>query len=196
MVPVASSVTIAGTFAAAPAARRVKVVGMIEAAFMGLLNVAVTVVLAGTPVALGVGDWAITVAAASVVKLHTESAPSAVPAASVSLPATVAVYTVPVLSLLDALPISMVPVASSVTVAGTFAAAPAARRVKVVVVIVAAFTALLNVAVTVVLRATPVAPGAGDSAITASDVGVKLHTEFAPSAVPATSVTLPTTVAV
>src|SRR3989442_14122110 len=91
--------------------------------------------------------------------------------------------------------VAMVPVAWSVTVAGTFAAAPAARRVKVVVVIVAAFTALLNVAVTVVLRATPVAPGAGDSAITASDVGVKLHTEFAPTGVPATSVTPPTTVA-
>src|SRR5437879_12381792 len=68
--------------------------------------------------------------------------------------------------------VAMVPAALSATVAGTLAAAPAARRVKVVVVIVAAFTALLNVAVTVVLRGTPVAPGAGDWAITAGAAGV------------------------
>src|SRR2546422_107954 len=148
MVPVASSVTIAGTFAAAPAARRVKVVGMIEAAFMGLLNVAVTVVLAGTPVALGVGDWAITVGAASVVKLHTESAPSAVPAASVTVPATVAVYMVPAASGVVGVRVAMVPVASSVTVAATNVPATvtldatgtiATRRLKLAVVIVAAF---------------------------------------------------------
>src|SRR3989441_3463489 len=68
MVPVASSVTVAGTFAAAPAARRVKLAVVIEAAAMGLLNVAVTVVLGTTPVALGVGAWAITVGAVSVVR--------------------------------------------------------------------------------------------------------------------------------
>src|SRR5438445_112889 len=196
MVPVASSVTVAGTFAAAPAARRVKVVGVIEAAFMGLLNVAVTVVSRGTPVAPGAGDSARSDERRVGKERRTGLAPSAVPRASVTVPATVAVYTVPVASGLVSVRLAMVPVASSVTVAGTFAAAPAARRVKVVVVIVAAFTALLNVAVTVVSRATPVAPGAGDSAITASDVGVKLHTEFAPSAVPATSVTLLTNIAV
>jgi len=91
MVPVASSVTVAGTFAAAPAARRVKLAVVIVADAMGLLNVAVTVVLVATPVALGVGAWAITVGATSVVKLHTEFAPSAVPAVSVTVPATVAV---------------------------------------------------------------------------------------------------------
>src|SRR2546422_9140411 len=66
--------------------------------------------------------------------------------------------------------VAMVPAALSATVAGTLPAAPAARRVKLAVVIVAAFTGLLNVAVTVVLRGTPVAPGAGDTAVTASGV--------------------------
>src|SRR2546425_5395152 len=86
--------------------------------------------------------------------------------------------------------VAMVPAALSATVAGTLAAAPAARRVKLAVVIVAAFTGLLNGAVTVVLRGTPVAPGAGATAITASGVVVKLHTEAVPSGVPATSVTV------
>src|SRR2546422_6966829 len=54
-----------------------------------------------------------------------------------------------------------VPAALTVTVAGTSAVLPAARRRKVLVVIEAAFIALLNVAVTVVLSGTPVAPGAG-----------------------------------
>src|SRR5207245_1968932 len=146
MVPVASSVTVAGASAAAPAARRVKVAVVIVAAATGLLNVAVTVVLRGTLVAPGAGDRAVTVRGVAV------EVPSA--------------------------------------------AAPAARRVKVAIVIVAAFTGLLSVAVTVVLRGTPVAPGAGDTAVTASGVVVKLHTEAVPSAVPATSVTVAATVAV
>src|SRR5437879_13018659 len=95
MVPVASRVTVAGTFAAAPAARKVKVAVVIEAAFMGLLNVAVTVLVRGTPVAPFGGAWAITVGATSVVKLHTEAVPSGVPAASATVAATVAVWTAP-----------------------------------------------------------------------------------------------------
>src|SRR5207302_10623874 len=109
MVPVASSVTIAGTFAAAPAARRVKVVGMIEAALMGLLNVAVTVVLAGTPVAIGVGDWAITAAAAGVRQLAANSAPVRVPAESVTMPGTGAVERVSVASWLGSWRLSRSP---------------------------------------------------------------------------------------
>src|SRR2546422_11665203 len=57
--------------------------------------------------------------------------------------------------------VAMVPAALSATVAGTLPAAPAARRVKVAIVIVAAFTGLLNVAETVVLRGTLVAPFGG-----------------------------------
>src|SRR5437899_3106248 len=127
---------------------------MIEAAFMGLLNVTVSFVIRGTPVALGACERLITAVAPSVVKLQAMFVPSALPAASVTVPATVAVYTVPVASGVVSVRLAMVPVASSVTVAGTFAAAPAARRVKVVVVIEAAFMGLLNVGVTVGWRGT------------------------------------------
>src|SRR2546422_350855 len=130
-----------------------------------------------------------------VVKLQVTFVPSGVPIASVTVPDTVAVYTVPSASGLVGVRVAMVPVALSATVAGTLAAAPAARRVKVAIVIVAAFTGLLSVAVTVVLRGTPVAPGAGDTAVTASGVVVKLHTEAVPSGVPAMSVTVAATVA-
>src|SRR2546422_4352349 len=92
--------------------------------------------------------------------------------------------------------VAMVPAALSATVAGTLAAAPAARRVKLAVVIVAAFTGLLNVAVTGVVRGTPVAPGAGATAITASGVVVELHPEAVASGGAATSVTGAATVAV
>src|SRR2546427_1365464 len=95
MVPAALSATVAGTLAAAPAARRVKLAVVIVAAFMGLLNVAVTVVLRGTPIAPGVGDWAITAGAALVVKLHVAAVPSGGPMVSVTVAATVAGETVP-----------------------------------------------------------------------------------------------------
>src|SRR5256712_531592 len=91
MVPAALSATVAGTLPAAPAARRVKVAMVIVAAFTGLLNVAVTVVVSGTPVAPFGGAWAVTVGARSVVKLHTEAVPSGVAMVSVTVAATVAV---------------------------------------------------------------------------------------------------------
>src|SRR5437879_12513578 len=84
MVPAALSVTVAGTFAAAPAARRLKLAVVIVAAAMGLLNVAVTVVLGGTLTAPFGGAWAVTVGATSVVKLHTEVVPSGVAMVSVT----------------------------------------------------------------------------------------------------------------
>src|SRR2546428_10689057 len=90
----------------------------------------------------------------------------------------------------------MVPVALSVTVAGTFAAAPAARRLKLAVVIVAAFSGLLNVAVTVVVSGTPVAPFGGATAVTVSSAVVILHVKGVPNAAPAASVTRGATVGV
>src|SRR5207245_7717003 len=63
-----------------------------------------------------------------VVKLQATFVPIGVPIASVTVPDTVAVYTVPSASGLVGVRVAMVPVASSVTVAGTSAAAPAARR--------------------------------------------------------------------
>src|SRR2546422_832466 len=196
-VPAALTVTVAGTSAVLPAARRRKVLVVIEAAFIALLNVAVTVVLSGTPHTPGAHACALTVGATSVVKLQRESAPSAVPLVSVTAAATVAVFffndtattEIYTLSLHDALPIF--------TVAGTSAVLPAARRRKVLVVIEAAFIALLNVAVTVVLSGTPVAPGAGACADTfGATTAAKLQRESAPSAVPLVSVTAAATVAV
>ena len=91
MVPVASRATVAGAFTTAPAARRLKVAAVIEAAFMGLLNVAETVALVATPVAPGAGDWAITVGAVSVVKLQTTGAATVTPVVSATVAAIVAV---------------------------------------------------------------------------------------------------------
>src|SRR3989449_7446285 len=76
-----------------PGALPVSVV--IVAAFMGLLNVAETVVVSGTPVAPFGGAWAVTVGATSVVKLHTEAVPSGVAMVSVTVAATVAAQTLP-----------------------------------------------------------------------------------------------------
>src|SRR2546425_11635299 len=118
MVPVASSVTVAGTFAAAPAARRVKVAVVIVAAFTGLLNVAVTVLVRGTPVAPFGGAWAITVGATSVVKLHVEAVPSAVAMAVATVPATGAVQTVPDINGGVGVGVATVPAALTAHVAG------------------------------------------------------------------------------
>src|SRR5438128_2093266 len=93
--------------------------------------------------------------------------------------------------------VAMVPAALSVTVAGTFAAAPAARRVKLAVVIVAAFSGLLNVAVTVVVRGTLVAPfGEIGRASCRTECMVRLQTKFVSSALPTVSATVLATVAV
>src|SRR2546425_10936972 len=133
MVPAASSVTVAGTFAAAPAARRVKVAVVIVAAFMGLLNVALTVVLSGTLTAPFGGAWAVTVGRTSVVKLQTTFAPIAVPITSVTVPDTVAVEAVLIARGEGGGRGGRGPVALSGTVAGTFAAAPAPREGNVAV---------------------------------------------------------------
>src|SRR2546422_936042 len=170
---------------------------------MVVLMVAVTLVLRATPVALGVGDWAIRVGAAltgaagAVVKLHVTLAPIGVPAALVTVPATVAVKTVPAANGVVGVRVATVPAALTVTVAGTGAAAPAAVRVKVAVVIVAEFMGLLNVAETVVVGGTSSAACGGAWAVTVGAKQVlKLHVEAGPSGVPATSVTVAATVAV
>src|SRR3989442_276028 len=194
MVPVASRVTVAGTFAAAPAARKVKVAVVIEAAFMGLLNVAETVVVSGTPVAPFGGAWAVTVGATSVVKLHTEAVPSGLALVSVPVAARVAVLSLNDTAAPEGVTVAIVAAALILTVAGTSAAAPAARRVKVAVVIVAAFMGLLNVAETVVLSGTLIAPFGGAWAITlGAALLVRLHVEAVPTGVPPVSVTVPAT---
>src|SRR2546426_321204 len=158
---------------------------------------AVTVVLRGTPVAPGAGACAVTVGATLVVKLQRESAPSGVPIDRKSVVEGKRVDLGGRRIIKKKVRVARVPAALTVTVAGTSAVLPAARRRKVAVVIVAAFIALLNVAVTVVLRGTPVAPGAGACAVTVGATSVvKLQRESAPSGVPIASVTLPATVAV
>src|SRR2546425_908983 len=92
------TVSVGGSAVVLSDARRRKVLVVIEAAFIALLNVAVTVVLSGTPVAPGAGACAVTVGATSVVKLQRGSAPSAVPLVSVTAAATVAWLTVPAAS--------------------------------------------------------------------------------------------------
>src|SRR2546427_357615 len=170
---------------------------VIVAAFIALLNVTVTVVLIARPVALGVGACAVTVGATSVVKLQRESAPSGVPIAR-SEARRVGEECRSRWSRWQLRErVATVPAALTVTIAGTSAVLPAARRRKVAVVIVAAFIALLNEAVTVVLRGTPVAPGAGACAVTVgATLVVKLQRESAPSGVPIASVTAAATVAV
>src|SRR3989449_995387 len=90
-VPAALTVTVAGTSAVLPAARRRKVAVVIEAAFIALLNVAVTVVLRGTPVGPGAGACTVTGGARSVVKLQIAGAASVTPAGSATVAAIVAV---------------------------------------------------------------------------------------------------------
>src|SRR3989442_470408 len=104
-------------------------------------------------------------AAGAVVKLHVTLAPIGVPAALVTVPATVAVKTVPAANGVVGVRVATVPAASTVTVAGTCAAAPAALKLKLAVSIGTAFMAVLNVALTVVVVARPVALGVGDWAV-------------------------------
>src|SRR3989454_103920 len=66
----------------------------------------------------------------------------------------------------------MVPVALTVTVAGTSAAAPAARRLKEAVVTVAGLRALLKVALTVVFRGIPIEFGVGVCKVTVGRVAM------------------------
>src|SRR5437879_10206935 len=90
-VPAALTVTVAGTSAVLPAARRRKVLVVIEAAFIALLNVAVTVVLSGTPVAPGAGACAVTVGATDRKSTRLNSSHRAISYAAVSAETTMAV---------------------------------------------------------------------------------------------------------
>src|SRR3989442_734198 len=182
---------------ALPISRRRKVAVVIEAAFIALLNEAVTVVLSGTPVAPGAGACTVTVGGTSVVKLQRESAPSRVPIASVPPAVTVPVHTGPCTSGLLGVRVATVPAALTVTIAGSFVLLSGARRELVAFPTRRSFDLLLNEAVTVVLSGTPVAPGAGACAVTVGATSVvKLQRESAPSGVPIASVTAAVTVAV
>src|SRR3989441_146610 len=179
-VPAVLTVTVAGTSAVLPAARRRKMLVVIEAAFIALVNVAVTSVLSGTPFAPGAGACAVTVGATSVVKLQRFFFNDTAPTEIYTLSLHDALPILPAASGLLGVRVARVPAVLTVTVAGTSAVLPAARRRKMLVVIEAAFIALVNVAVTVVLNGTPVAPGAGAFAVTVGATSVvKLQRESA-----------------
>src|SRR2546422_769743 len=90
MVPVALTVTVAGTSAAAPAARRLKEAVVTVAGLRGLLNVALTVVFRGIPIEFGVGVCKVTVGRVAMVNVKVAGALT-LPARSVAI--TLKVYT-------------------------------------------------------------------------------------------------------
>ena len=90
MVPVALTVTVAGTSAAAPAARRLKEAVVTVAGLRGLLNVALTVVFRGIPIEFGVGVCKVTVGRVEMVNVKMAGALT-LPARSVAI--TLKVYT-------------------------------------------------------------------------------------------------------
>jgi hypothetical protein len=147
----------------APGPVKVKVAALIVAGFIGSLNVADTEVLTSTPVAPIIGTVETTVGAL-VVKLHTKLLASAFPDVSVAPVVIVAVYTVLAAKAAIGVNVAVVPEYVTVPITGT---PPGAVTVKVEEFIVAAFIALLNVAVMTCETGTPLAPFAGTVAITA-----------------------------
>src|SRR2546426_403212 len=168
----ALTVTVAGTSAVLPTARRRKVAVVIVAAFIALLNEAVTVVLSGTPVAPGAGACAVTVGGTLVVKLQRECAPTGVPIASLTAAVTVAVLTLPSTSGLLGVRVARVPAALTVTFFFNDTATTEIYTLSLHDALPISFIALLNEAVTVVLSGTPVAPGAGACAVTVGATSV------------------------
>jgi hypothetical protein len=160
VVPAKETVPITGV---APGPVKVKVAALIVAGFIGSLNVADTGVLTGTPVAPIVGTVETTVGA-PVVKVHTKLLASAFPSVSVAPVVIVAVYTVLAAKATTGVNVAVVPEYVTVPVTGI---PPGAVTVKVEVFIVAAFIALLKVAVMTCETGTPLAPFAGTVAITA-----------------------------
>src|SRR2546427_5448315 len=90
MVPAALTVTVAGTSAAAPAARRLKEAVVTVAGLRGLLSVALTVVFRGIPIEFGVGVCKVTVGRVAMVNVKVAGALT-LPARSVAI--TLKVYT-------------------------------------------------------------------------------------------------------
>ena len=84
MVPVALTVTVAGTSATAPAARRLNEAVVTVAGLRGLLNVALTVVFRGIPIAFGVGVCKVTVGRVAMVNVKMAGALT-LPARSVAI---------------------------------------------------------------------------------------------------------------
>jgi hypothetical protein len=147
---------------------------LIVVSSIGLLKVALTAWLRGTPVAPFRGIVEITVGgtvsrAAPVVNVHTKSAAIAVPDRFVTPVVTVAVYKVRGVRLLVGVRVTILFTALKVTAPPT-GVVPGPVRVNVEAVIVAGFIASSNIAVIAVLSATPVALLRGVTAVTVGGV--------------------------
>ena len=158
-VPDAEVVIIPGT-AVAPGPVNVKVVAFNVVGFMASLKNTTTFWFSGTAVAPLAGITDVTKGIVPVVKVQgfgTAPAPIGLPAASFT-PLIAAVYTVAGRRGAAGVNVAVDP--ETATAPG-IAAPPAGVTVKVTVLTVAAFIAALNVALTVVLSGTAVAPFAG-----------------------------------
>jgi hypothetical protein len=147
----------------APGPTKVNVAELIVAGFIASLNVAETTVLTGTPVAPITGTVELTVGA-PVVKLQTKLPASAVPSVSVAPVVIVAAYRVLAAKATIGVNVAVVPEYVTEPVTGV---PPGPVTVNVEVFIVAAFMALLKVAVMTCETRTPLAPFAGTVVITA-----------------------------
>ena len=158
------------------------------------LKFATTGTFTATPVAAFSGETVVTVGAGAVVKLQVYAVPSATPAVLVTVPAMVAVYTVLAARLAEGVSVAVAP--DTATVAVTLLAEPAASRLNVLVVKVAAVMLVLNVAAGLMFSATPVALFNGVVVVTDGgtaavvNVQVKLAAKFTAAALAAAVVTV------
>jgi len=175
-----------------PGPVKVKVVPLIVAGSIAVLNVAETFWLMGTFVAPLTGIVAMTVGgavlgAAPVVKLHTKLAASALPGTLFAPVVIVAVKSVFAARLAAGVKVAVLLPPKYVTVPAT-GVVPGPVTVNVSGVIVAAFIASLKVAEIFVLVGTPVAPFAGLVEVTVGMLAVvKVQTKLLASALPAGS---------
>jgi hypothetical protein len=170
------------TTGVAPGPAKVNVLELMVAAFMASLKVAETGVLTGTTVDPLTGTVEMTVGGEAVVKVQTKLAASGTPVRFFAPVVIVAVNKVPVARIVVGVNVAVVP--ANVTVPAT-GVVPGPVKVNVAALIVAGFIAWLNVAETVVLTATPIAPFAGTVETTvAGGAVVKVHTKLAASVAP------------
>jgi hypothetical protein len=178
---VPANVTVPAT-GVTPGPVKVNVAALIVAGFIPSLNVAEIVVLTDTPAAPFTGIVEMTVGGGAVVKVHTKLVASGAPVGSFVPVVIVAVNKVLVASVVVGVNVAVVPV--NVTVPATDVA-PGPVKANVAALIVAGFIASLNVADTVVLTATLVAPLTGTVETTVGgEAVVKVHTKLAASGTP------------
>jgi hypothetical protein len=167
---------------------------VIVAGLMVSLNVAETTMFTGTAMAPFAGTVETTAGGAAVVRVHTKFAASPAPAGFFAPVVIMAVYEVPVASTIAGVNVAVTPAYVTVPATGV---APGPVTVKVPALMVAAFMASLNVAETVVLTPTAVAPFTGTVETTVGGPAVvNVRTKLAASGAPVGSFALVVIVAV